>query len=141
LRVQCPKCGSESAHYCKDERDVTLHCLCGFLKVVATKLGSINIEHIDTDEDVTLPRRDSKLFACLAALVGLKEASTGQIADVLNFGRQRKGLQSNSDVASQLTVLRYKGLVRVDMGRKGIVGGSTWEPTTPAIRMLKGVLK
>jgi hypothetical protein len=139
LRVRCPKCGSESAHYCKDEQDVTLHCLCGFLKVVATRLGSIIIEHPDSEEEVTLPRRDSKLFACLAVLIGLREATTGQIAEVLNFGRSKKHHQSNSDVASQLTVLRYKGLVRVDTGRKGVQGGSTWEPTSPAIRLLKGV--
>jgi hypothetical protein len=138
LHVQCPKCGSESAHYCRDERDVTLHCLCGYLKVVATRLGSITIEHLDSEEDVTLPRRDSKLFSCLAALVGLQEATTGEIAVVLNFGRSKKIRQSNSDVASQLTVLRYKGLVRVEEGRKGIVGGSTWIPTGPAIRLLKG---
>jgi hypothetical protein len=112
------------------------------LKVVATRLGSITIEHVDTEEDVTLPRRDSKLFSCLAALVGLKEASTGQIAEVLNCGCTKKvRQQSNSDVASQLTVLRYKGLVRVDTGRKGVVGGSTWEPTDPAIRLLKGFLR
>ena len=138
MRVQCPKCGSESAHYCKDERDVTLHCLCGFLKVVATTLGSITIEHPDSDEDVTLPRRDSKLFSCLAALVGLREATTGEIATVLNFGCSKRIRQSNSDIASQLTVLRYKGLVRVCSSGKGISGGSVWEATDPAVRLLRG---
>lgn len=141
-RVQCPKCQSDTAWYECDHQDVWLHCLCGYYKVVATVLAdSMTIEHLDAEEDVTLPRRGSKLFDCLAALVGMREATTGEIAEALNFGRISVEVQSNSDVASQLTVLRYKGLVKVADGkeRKGVRGGSMWEVTPSALRLFKGV--
>lgn len=97
----------------------------------------MTILHADARENVTLPRRDSKLYACLAALIGLRRASTGDITEFVNTGKSRDRT-SSSDIASQLTVLRYKGLATVvdGMERKGAPGGSTWQPTDTALKLL-----
>lgn len=133
IRVQCPKCYSEGAWYQHDNRDIWLRCLCGYCKVVETTQDSIVITHPDVGADISLPRRDSKLYRCLAMLIGLREATTAQIASQLGVSEAQ---QSNSDIASQLTVLRYKGFVEVVTGRKGAPGGSTWKPTEIAMRLL-----
>lgn len=134
-RVTCPKCGSESARYEKDRQDVWLRCLCGLMKLVDTTLESaIRIEHVDSDDEITLPRQGSKLHVCFAALMGLREASTGEIADHLNFAKKPRERLTNSDVASQLTVLKYKGLVKVLEEHKGVAGGSIWGLTDAALR-------
>src|SRR5689334_11322874 len=123
IRVECPKCHSEGAWYENDHQDVWLRCLCGYCKVVETKLGNLTTMHIDAGDNVTLPRRESKLFACLAILIGLQRATSGQITETTNVGRRGSDVQSNSDIASQLTVLRYKGLVKVVVDAKGLPGG------------------
>jgi len=64
------------------------------------------------------------------SLVALKVASTTQIWVTMN--RQDVDEQTMSEVSSQLTVLRYKGLVEVIDNRKGIPGGSTWQLTKQA---------
>lgn len=137
--VECPKCHSPNAYHVADEFDITLRCLCGYHKVVKTVLGAMTIEHIDAADDVSLPRRNSNLYACLVMLIGMVEATTGEIAGMLNCGKRSR--HSNSDVASQLTQLRYKGLADVPNGseRKGVAGGSTWVPTPAALRLFKGV--
>jgi len=137
MQVDCPKCASPNAWYQKDRRDVILRCLCGHLKVVSTTLGNICIEHIDVESEVKLPRRTTKLYQCLSALCGLEEGTTQEIAEMVNFGAGVE--QSLSDVASQLTVLRYKGLVRATTNRKGVPGGSTWVLTDAALKLIKGV--
>lgn len=137
-RVVCPKCNSESARYVADHQDVYLRCLCGYAKVVASKLNDMTIEHIAREEEVTLPRQGSKLYHCLAMLVALQKATTRQVAESLNL-RPGHDKQSMSDVASQLTVLRYKGLVIVPEGeeRKGTSGGSTWILSEAGKRLFK----
>jgi hypothetical protein len=138
LYVDCPKCLSPNARYVVDSQDVTLRCLCGFHKVVATRLEQMVIEHPDTGKDVKLPRRDTKLWICLIELYVLGgEATTQEIAEALNSKESER--QTMSEVASQLTVLRYKGLVTPLENRKGIVGGSKWGLTQPASTMLRSV--
>lgn len=133
-RVVCPKCESESAWYETDHQDTWLRCLCGYCKVVASTLqNSIVIEH--PDSEVSLPRRGSDLYRCLAALVGLREATTREIADIVNEGVPAEAQQKSGDVATRLTVLRYKSLVRVIDERKGISGGSTWVATDATLRL------
>lgn len=139
IRVKCPKCLSEGAWYEQDfQQDVWLRCLCGYAKVVETKSGGMTITHADARDNVTLPRRDSKLYECLAALIGLRLATTGSITEHVNEGKRNPHRVSSSDIASQLTVLRYKGLAEVPDGmeRKGAPGGSTWRPTDVALRLL-----
>lgn len=64
------------------------------------------------------------------ALVALKEASTIDICRSVNSFVAEE--QNISEVSSQLTVLRYKGLVEVIDNRKGMAGGSTWRLTSQA---------
>lgn len=136
-RVKCPHCHNPTAKYICDGTDVTLRCMCGYLKVVATKLQfGVTVEHRDTQDDISLPGRHTKLYRCLAELVGLQEASTGQV--VLSLAIDGEQL-SSSDVASHLTLLRYRSLVEVVEDRKGMKGGSVWKPTKHAMRLFKGV--
>ena len=135
MRVDCPKCGSTSAWYAKDRYDVTLRCLCGYNKVVATLLEDILIEHIDNGDEVSLPKRTSKLWKCLAVLATIHPASTSEIVIAINDTQDPPF--TTKEVASQLTVLRYKGLVTVVSDRRGVVGGSTWS-LTPACKELLG---
>lgn len=109
------------------------------MKVVSTTLETTIIEHIDSDDEVSLPRKDSKLYECLVALLGLGTASTSDIADVINFDKRKSERQNNGYIATQLVVLRYKGLVEVCVGRKGVAGGSVWGLTAAAKKLFKGV--
>ena len=76
-----------------------------------------------------LPRRGTKLSRCLMVLYALGRASTEQVARRMN--------QTNGDTASQLSVLRAKGLVMQVSHAKGVSGGSTWEVSPDAERLLK----
>lgn len=138
--VPCPKCHSNSARYQWDGQDVWLRCLCGVQKLIESVLEDtkIRITHIDAERDITLPRHGSKLHACFVALRGLQSATTGEIANFLNYGKKQKERLSNSDVASQLTVLKYKGLTMVIEEHKGVAGGSIWTLTDAAVRRLGG---
>jgi hypothetical protein len=90
------------------------------------------ITHVDTEANVTLPRRGSKLYEVLVALVGLKTGTTADITAHVNQGKPKKNHQTSSNVASRLTVLGYKGLVENIDDRKGAIGGSTWSLTAAA---------
>ncbi len=132
-KVRCPHCGSEGAWYSNDGRDVFLRCLCGYCRIVESVLaGGEVVTHTDTGPNVTLPRRGSKLYDCLAALVGMSEGTTAEIAREVNKDKLRRDWQTNSDVASRLTVLGYKGLAEVLEDGKGAPGGSTWGLTDAA---------
>lgn len=146
IRVECPKCHSQGAWYEKSEFDVTLRCLCGYCKVVQSSLDTVVIEHIDSEEEITLPRPNTKLWNCLAMLIGLQKADTEHITFRLNLTGKEK--LTVSDVASQLTILRYKGLVepvevtsRGGPARRGMKGGSTWVPRAVAVQLFKGQSK
>lgn len=97
----------------------------------------MEIEHRDTGKNVALPKRDSKIWFCLMSLVGLKIASTLEVCDSLNGVVENK--QTMSEVSSQLTVLRYKGLVEVIDNKKGVSGGSTWQLTTRAKQLTENL--
>lgn len=133
-RIECPKCRATSAWYVQDYRDVMLRCLCGYYRVVATKLEEMVIEHIEST--ITLPRRYSKLWYCVAHLFSVEPANSQEITEALNYGKDLK--LTVSDVSSQLTVLRYKGLVHALDEKKGWPGGSTWCLTDVARERLSG---
>ena len=135
MRAICPKCSSESAWFEHSQQDVVLRCLCGLRQLVQTHLGNIVIDHSEKPEDVTLPRQGTKLWECLIALYALESASTADITEQVNHGKQ-VGYDTN-EVSSHLTVLRYKGLVVVTVFRKGLPGGSTWVLTEAAAKLLK----
>jgi ribosomal protein S27AE len=138
LKTACPKCGQFSAWIEVDRVDTTLRCLCGLRKVIVTKIETVTIEHFDLDEDVKLPRKGTKLYFTLATLFALKEAATSEVTDLMNAGGRIEGVYDIPDVASQLTVLRYRRLVEVVTNRKGAPGGSTWRLTGPAHRLFDG---
>ena len=131
MRVTCPKCLSESARYERDHQDVTLRCRCGFLKVVATRLEEIVIEHI---ESVSLPKRGTNLWSTLTAVAALETATTQQITEHINGHSEVP--QTSSDISTQLTILRYKGVVCKLESKRGAAGGSTWILTEKAKRLL-----
>jgi len=129
--VECPKCRSFSARYKTQDRDVVIKCLCGYLSVVASTLeDGIVIEHPEVNGNVCLPRKGSKLYMCFIELAGLKKACTSEIADSVK--KYRKLTLTTSEVASHMTILRYKGLVSVVEEKKGVSGGSTWKLTDSA---------
>lgn len=132
--VECPKCHNPNAHYHSDYRDVFLTCICGYFKVVATKLETIITEHIDASDSVILPRKQTKLLDVLMAVATEPRLTTKDVTDILNHGRKEK--YTTSDIASQLTILRYKGLVVVLVSRKGVAGGSVWTLTLKAQTLL-----
>jgi hypothetical protein len=92
------------------------------------------IEHFDTSMQVRLPEAGSNLHRCIMQLAALEAATTGEITEMLNLRRRDK--HTPSEVASQLTVLRIRGLVMVVQARKGVSGGSTWSLTQAAHRLI-----
>lgn len=101
--------------------------MCGYHKVVETTQDDITIEHRDSGKNVILPRQDTKIWYCLVALVALKVATTAEVNNRVN--KLAPETQTASEVSSQLTILRYRGLVEVVEYRKGLTGGSTWKLT------------
>jgi hypothetical protein len=134
--VECPKCYSQSAWLKREGPDTVLRCLCGLYRVVASTLETITIEKVAPENEATLPRRGTKLWDCLTVLAGLAPARTDEITVGVNAARSDE--QSLSDIASQLTVLRYKRLVVALDSRKGHAGGSTWELTPRSRTLLLG---
>ena len=133
MRVDCPKCGSESAWYARDRQDVVLRCMCGYLRVVQTTLKSIIIEHKTSVLDIKLPRRESNLWTTLVVLVGLQSATSAEVTRRLwDLGKD----YTVSDVASYLTILRNKSLVRNTEIRRGVAGGSTWVCTDKCLELV-----
>jgi len=127
----CPKCGGLSWYELEGSDTVLHRCHCGLCKVVQTVKGGMVVKHTQKESEVQLPRRGSKLSQCLGVVAAHypRELKTSEIAELAG--------QSNSDVASKLMVLEYKGLVfRVEEGR-GKSGGSTWALTKRAIKRLR----
>lgn len=126
MRTECPKCGSHGAWFEHTTYDKILRCLCGYHKVVETKLEQMTIQHNDHGADIKLPKRDTHLWNTLMVLSVIGPANSAEITERLNgLGKEF----SVSDVASYLTILRSKGLVVAVEIRRGVVGGSTWELT------------
>ena len=135
--MECPKCGSKAAKMEQDHSAFYLKCLCGLNKLIQSKYadGSIT-DHIDIDEQVTLPKKGTKLMTALGALFGIEPATTGQVAESVNTNVPETEQQSNSDIASQLTILRYKGLSDIVEYKRGVTGGSTWKTTEKCKKLM-----
>ena len=133
--MDCPKCTGKNAHLWEDHTGVFLKCRCGFLKLLQSKYDDgTRVVHIDIEYVITLPEAGSKLRRALGAVRGLEPANTQQITDFLC---KTGAPQTTSDVSSQLTILRYKGLVVPVVYCRGVPGGSTWA-TTEACKRLMG---
>lgn len=128
MKLECPKC-SGCARLEEDGPDIWMRCICGFMKLVYSRLeNGMTIRSTGTVSEKSLPRNGSKLSKCLGQLAVLEPATTKEVADRLN--------QNSSDTASQLTVLMAKGLTLRETERKGVKGGSTWELTERAREVL-----
>lgn len=134
--AHCPKCGSESAWYEVERNDILLRCRCGMLRVVHTTLEEMSVSHIDSKATAKLPKRGTRLYQTLASLFAIEPAKTDKVTLVMN-GHQEEPLEVK-DVASQLTVLKYRGLVEVLENHKGKAGGSVWRLTDTARKLLTG---
>ena len=132
MKVDCPKCESKLAWYQIDAQDVTLRCMCGYNKVVQTKLEQITIIHSDKEEDIRLPQKNTKIHNCMIALRCIEPATSLQVTNFINETHPSDKKQTVDEVSSQLTVLRYKGIVTPITLKKGVVGGSTWVLTATA---------
>jgi hypothetical protein len=124
----CPKCASTNAWLSADRVDVTLRCLCGFNRVIASLL--------DADDDVAiektalkLPAKGSNLLRTLLALRAIVEGDNSQITARLNGF---DNLFKVKDVGSYLYVLKAKGLVRQVTTRKQRAFSSIWRVTEEA---------
>ena len=135
--MECPKCGSKAARVDQDYSAYYLKCFCGLNQLLQSKYadGSV-VDHIDIDEQVTLPKKGTKLMSALGALFAIEPATTGAVAEMVNIGLSEEQKQSNSDVASQLTILRYKGLSDIVEYKRGVIGGSTWRITEKCKKLL-----
>lgn len=133
MRTECPKCSSQNAWIEETRLDTTLRCTCGYLRVIATRMATITIEHRDVEDMVKLPKEGTRLWDTLQALHGLKRATSSSITRrLMDMGRAF----SVPDVSSYLTVLRTKGLVITVESKKGTLGGSTWELTGACVKLL-----
>jgi len=127
----CPKCGGLS-WYEQHENDIVQKCLCGLHRFVAIQQadGTI-IRRTIPKTEVTLPKRQSKLFETLAILAAYYPArlSTGELSKVTGH--------SVTDTASELSVLTHKALVEKMEERKGLPGGSIWALTHTGAKLLR----
>lgn len=135
MNIPCPKCSSLSTRLVEESDNLVLKCHCGYYKIMSTTLRSgMVVEHVHIEGEIQLPRKDTKSFKCLGALASLTEASTQQVATELT----RRGTEWSSDeVASFLTVLKHRGLVRITTPGKGVLGGSRWALTDSARKLLQ----
>lgn len=133
--MECPKCGSATARISEDYSAYVLRCLCGLNQLLQSKYADgSTVDHIDIDDKISLPKKGTKLMTALGALFAIEPATTGSIAELVNTNVPLQ--QSNSDVASQLTILRYKGLCDVVEYKRGIIGGSVWKVTDKAKKLM-----
>lgn len=107
--------------------------MCGYLKVLSTKIQSIEISHNDVAEEIKLPRKMTKLADTISVLHILQRASSAKITQrLVDLGLDL----TVNDVSSYLTILRSKGLVEVVESRRGVPGGSTWKLSDDCLRLL-----
>jgi len=132
--TECPKCGSEGAYLKVEGPDLWLRCLCGLNKLMSTKLKTMIIENVDSGVVVTLPKPGTKLWDALQVVLAYGPANSDHVTEMTNLSRRDR--QTVSEVSSQLTVLKHKGLIEALDHRKGLPGGSTWKITARASALL-----
>jgi hypothetical protein len=101
--------------------------------VVFTTLLSIETMHNEKEQGVKLPREGTRLYNTLVCLGSIEPASSKEVTDALAL---RGHIYTVSDVSSYLMILRTRGLVRVVDYKRGVAGGSTWELTETADKLL-----
>lgn len=132
-RTECPKCQSQQAWYERDRHDIWLRCLCGYAKVVLTRLAKMEITHVDSGVEVRLPRRDTNLWRTLMCASALRTATSQEITQSVN---DLGYTFTVAEVSSYLTILKQRGLVHPLNSRRGLAGGSTWEITEEGKKLI-----
>ena len=125
----CPKCGGKETGYEVVQSQVWFRCSCGRreLRYERNKDGII-IRHTE-NRNMRLPKKGTKLYACLIFVAEHEGCRTGDVAMSMK--------DSASKVATQLTVLMCRGYItRVDT-RRGVAGGSSWELTAATKKILQ----
>ena len=131
--IECPKCFKRSAWIEADRMDLTLRCICGYLKVLRTKLKKAEVVHSEPRGNVRLPRSGTNLWNVLTTLAGMGKSSSGELTQRLrDLGKDF----TTSDVSSYLTIMRGSGLVEVVESRNRVKGGSTWKITSKCAKLM-----
>lgn len=124
----CPKCNG-LARLCAEGDVVVLKCfLCGFIKFVEEYRDGMVIYRSEKPTNETLPRRGTKLHKCLSRMGAYETVTTAFVSELLG--------QSTSDTSSQLAVLKSKGLVDQLNSNRGVSGGSSWQMSAAARKLL-----
>lgn len=129
-KIECPKCRGVS-WYEVQEKDVVQKCLCGLHRFVAIiQPDGTLIRRAVPKSEVTLPKRNSKLYETLGMLAAYYPArlNTAEIAGHTGH--------TVTDTSSELSVLEHKALVRKIEERKGLQGGSIWALSNSGARLL-----
>jgi hypothetical protein len=132
---QCPKCASPNAWMERDRVDVTLRCLCGYNRVIASVLDNVMEDAEAARSTLKLPAKGSNLLKTLLALAVLHQADSSQVA--VHMTEELGEPYKAKDVASYLYVLKGKGFVAQATDRKRMAGGSLWCVTDAAHGLLK----
>lgn len=136
-QLECPKCYRCRAWFEREGADLILRSMCGVFKVVETQgPAETIIERNEANPKVIrLPQAGSALAATLGQLAIMAPANSLDLTQSLALTGRDLNV---SDVSSYLTILRTKGLVIAVDVRRGLPGGSTWE-LSPTARKLLGV--
>lgn len=132
-RTDCPKCQSASAWFEADNTDLTLRCMCGYRRVVYSTLEEISIQRNTPRDSIRLPKAGTHLSKTLRCLKAIGTSNSAEITQALvDMGNSF----TVSSVSSYLTILRSMGLVETAQSKRGIPGGSTWNLTVAASKLL-----
>lgn len=134
LKIECPKCNAKLTWFESTEHDLIHRCQCGYRRIILTTYEDVEILHKDAGEDVKLPSVGTKLWQTLSVLSVERVATSGELTTRINKMGEEFTV---SEVSSYLTMLRARGLVETLVVRRGFAGGSTWQLTSIAKRLLK----
>lgn len=128
---ECPKC-SGFAWYEVQSKELVLRCLCGYYQVVYTELQhGATITRVQKAEEVSLPRKGTRMASCLGVVARANGSAISTKEVSLQTG------YTSSDAATYLMVLQHRGLVLKVTNGKGKTGGSSWQLTHRAVRMMR----
>lgn len=131
-QIPCPRgCGGRTWVMKEITGDWVLKCMCGYLGWIEKYQDGMRLKRtVIRAEEVGLPQADTKISRCLYAMV-LTHPEPSKTAEVA----ERAGLK-RGETSSLLVALMGQGLIdRVEV-RKGLEGGSIWELTYTAEKLL-----
>ncbi len=125
MTIRCSKCSGIAWVEIQHTLPI-LRCRCGLTEVLRKSDGDMTMTHTPIKStNYSLPQPGTKLSKILGCLGVLGDMSSNDLADQM-------GISYNS-AATNLSILRSRGLVRATVEGRGKKGGSTWS-LEPAIR-------